>query len=61
MYDTLSREKGGVSDSRLHIYGTTNARVVDSSVFLIEPLGHLQTTAYAVAEKAADLIKAEWL
>lgn len=57
----LPREKGGVVDSRLRVYGTTNVRVVDASVFPIEPLGHLQSTVYAVAEKAADLIKADWL
>lgn len=57
----LPCEKGGVVDSRLRVYGTTNVRVVDASVFPIEPLGHLQSTVYAVAEKAADLIKADWL
>lgn len=56
----LPRDQGGVVDSRLRVYGTTNVRVVDASVFPIEPLGHLQSTAYTVAEKAADLIKADW-
>ncbi|CAN8100132.1 unnamed protein product [Discula destructiva] len=56
----LPREQGGVVDSRLRVYGTTNVRVVDASVFPIEPLGHLQSTVYAVAEKAADLIKEDW-
>ncbi|KAG8162847.1 hypothetical protein KVR01_007325 [Diaporthe batatas] len=56
----LPLEEGGVVDSRLRVYGTANIRVVDASVFPIEPLGHVQSTVYAVAEKAADLIKEDW-
>lgn len=56
----LPRKLGGVVDTRLRVYGTRNVRVVDASVFPLEPLGHLQSTVYAVAEKAADLIKADW-
>ncbi|TVY68843.1 Dehydrogenase citC [Lachnellula suecica] len=53
----LPREKGGVVDARLRVYGTENLRVVDSSVMPLIPRGNIQTTVYAVAEKAADLIK----
>lgn len=56
----LPREMGGVVDSRLRVCGTSNMRVVDASIFPMEPLGHLQSTVYAVAERAADLIKADW-
>lgn len=56
----LPRGEGGVVDSRLRLHGSANIRVVDASVFPIEPLGHVQSTAYAVAEKAADLIKEDW-
>lgn len=56
----LPREIGGVVDPELRVYGTKNVRVVDASVFPIEPLGHIQSTIYAVAEKAADMIKADW-
>lgn len=56
----LPREEGGVVDSRLRVHGSANIRVVDASVFPIEPLGHVQSTVYAVAEKAADLIKEDW-
>lgn len=56
----LPREEGGVVDSRLRVYGSANIRVVDASVFPIEPLGHVQSTVYAVAEKAADMIKEDW-
>ncbi|KKA26870.1 hypothetical protein TD95_005245 [Thielaviopsis punctulata] len=54
----LPQDKGGVVDAKLKVYGTKNVRVVDASVFPIEPLGNIQTTVYAVAEKAADMIKA---
>jgi choline dehydrogenase-like flavoprotein len=53
----MPKDIGGVIDSRLKIYETTNLRVVDTSIFPIEPLGHIQSTVYAVAEKAADIIK----
>lgn len=51
------KDKGGVVDSRLRVYGAKGLRVVDASIFPLEPCGNIQTTVYAVAEKAADLIK----
>jgi choline dehydrogenase-like flavoprotein len=51
---------GGVVDSRLKVHGTRNLRVVDASVFPMETAGNIQATVYAVAEKAADLIKEDW-
>ena len=53
----LPRSLGGVVDSTLTVYGTSNLRVVDTSIFPLIPGAHLQSVAYAVAEKAADLIK----
>ncbi|KAI0019251.1 hypothetical protein F4780DRAFT_793574 [Xylariomycetidae sp. FL0641] len=47
----------GVVDPRLRVHGVRGLRVVDASVFPLEPLGNIQTTVYAVAERAADLIK----
>lgn len=55
----MSREEGGVVDSRLRVYGTANLRVVDASVFPLLPRGNIQTSVYAVAEKAADMIREE--
>ncbi|RAL02814.1 GMC family oxidoreductase [Aspergillus ibericus CBS 121593] len=53
----LPREKGGVVDAELRVYGTKNVRVVDASVLPFQLSGHLTSTLYAVAEKAADLIR----
>lgn len=55
----LPREKGGVVDDHLRVYGVKGLRVVDASVFPLEPSGNLQSTVYAVAEKAADIIKGD--
>jgi choline dehydrogenase-like flavoprotein len=51
------RNQGGVVDDRLRVYGTKGLRVVDASVFPLQPAGNIQSVVYAVAEKAADLIK----
>jgi len=53
----LPRDKGGVVDEKLRVYGTTNLRVVDASVIPLIPRNNTMSTVYAVAEKAADVIK----
>jgi choline dehydrogenase-like flavoprotein len=53
----MPRELGGVVNERLVVHGTKNLRVIDASIFPLEPLGNIQMTVYAVAEKAADIIK----
>lgn len=53
----LPKEKGGVVDSNLKVYGTTNVRVVDASIFPTHVQGNIVSLVYAVAEKGADLIK----
>ncbi|RHZ62616.1 hypothetical protein CDV55_104573 [Aspergillus turcosus] len=55
----MPREMGGVVDTNLMVYGTANVRVVDASVFPFQVCGHLMSTLYAVAERAADIIKAQ--
>ncbi|KAJ6593509.1 alcohol oxidase [Mycena capillaripes] len=48
---------GGVVDNNLKVYHTTNIRVVDVSIIPLHVGAHLQATAYALGELAADLIK----
>ena len=55
----LPKAEGGVVDNNLKVYGTGNVRVVDASVMPIIPRANPQSTVYAVAERAADLIKAD--
>lgn len=54
----MSKEFGGVVDDGHKVYGTANVRVVDASVLPFQVSGHLTSTLYALAERAADLIKA---
>lgn len=56
----MPKELGGVVDSNLLVYGTQNVRVVDASVIPFQVCGHLTSTLYAVAERAADIIKARY-
>ncbi|KUI71888.1 Oxygen-dependent choline dehydrogenase [Cytospora mali] len=53
----LPKDKGGVVDSKLVVYRTENLRVVDASIFPLIPRGNILSSVYAVAEKAADIIK----
>lgn len=56
----LPENKRGVVDTRLRVYGVGGLRVVDASVFPMIPRGNTVSTVYAVAERAADLIKEDW-
>ncbi|KAI1169588.1 GMC oxidoreductase [Nemania sp. FL0916] len=55
----LPRELGGVVDEKLKVYGVRNLRVVDASIEPVLVGANTCQTTYAVAEKAADLIKAD--
>jgi choline dehydrogenase-like flavoprotein len=49
---------GGCVGSDLAVHGVKGLSIVDASIIPLIPATHLQATMYAVAEKAADLIKA---
>jgi choline dehydrogenase-like flavoprotein len=53
----LPEEHGGVVDPELKIYSVGKLSVIDASVIPYLPATHICTTVYAIAEKAADLIK----
>ncbi|KAJ7449019.1 alcohol oxidase, partial [Mycena galericulata] len=55
------RAAGGVVDAQLHVYGFAdvgNLRIADASMFPSIPAGHTAAPTMAVAEKAADMIRA---
>lgn len=55
----LPKDLGGVVDSRLRVYGSENLRVVDCSIIPLELSCNIQSVAYAIGEKAADIILSE--
>lgn len=57
----LPLELGGVVDSALRVYGVQGLRIVDSSMMPLVATANLQATVYGVAERAADLIKKDWV
>ena len=50
-----------VLDAELRVRGVKGLRVADTSVMPLLNQGHTQMPAYAIGEKAADLIKGEFL
>ncbi|TFK37403.1 alcohol oxidase [Crucibulum laeve] len=53
----LPKSKGGVVDAKLLVYGTSNVRVADASIYPIEFASHLGAPTYGVAEQAANIIR----
>ncbi|KAF2029006.1 choline dehydrogenase [Setomelanomma holmii] len=53
----MPEQHGGVVDPELQVYGVERLSIVDASVIPYLPATHICTTVYAIAEKAADLIK----
>jgi len=49
----------GVVDGELRVYGTENVRVCDTSIFPQIMAAHLMAPVVMVAEKCADMVKAE--
>lgn len=56
----MPRELGGVVSDRLIVHGTKNVRIIDASIFPMIVLSNMQSTVYAVAERASDLVKEDW-
>ncbi|KAF2834637.1 GMC oxidoreductase [Patellaria atrata CBS 101060] len=54
----VPREHGGVVDEDLLVYGTKKLSIIDSSIHPLLVGATTSMTVYAVAEKAADIIKA---
>jgi choline dehydrogenase-like flavoprotein len=54
----MPRERGGVVDAELRVYGTRNVRVVDASVMPFTTRANTMAAVYGIAEKAADIIMA---
>ncbi|KAI1761055.1 putative GMC oxidoreductase [Hypoxylon sp. FL1150] len=49
----------GVVDGKLKVFGVGSLRVIDASVIPVIPDCRIQNSVYAIAEKGADMIKAE--
>ncbi|KIY62258.1 GMC oxidoreductase [Cylindrobasidium torrendii FP15055 ss-10] len=56
----LPKASGGVIDPKLFVYGTSNVRIADSSIFPIDMSCHLEAPTIGVAEKAAEIIRAAY-
>lgn len=46
-----------MEDNELMVFGTKNLRLVDASILPTQVGGHLTSTLYALAERAADIDK----
>lgn len=56
----LPRNKGGVVDTNLLVYGSSNVRVIDASIMPLQISAHLMASTYGIAEKGADIIKKKY-
>ncbi|CBX96382.1 similar to choline dehydrogenase [Plenodomus lingam JN3] len=53
----MPEKYGGCVSDQLLVYGVRHLSVIDASIIPMIPATHLQATMYAIAEKAADIIK----
>lgn len=52
----LPQDLGGVVDTTLKVYGTSNVRVIDASVIPQAISGHPSAAVYALAERVSGII-----
>ncbi len=57
----LPRDAGGVVDPQLKVYGAKGLRVVDASIMPLHVRGNIASSVYALAERAADMIKQDFV
>lgn len=50
-----------VVDSKLRVLGVDNLRVIDASIMPYVTSGNINAAVYMIAERGADLIKANWI
>ncbi|PVF95344.1 alcohol oxidase [Serendipita vermifera] len=53
----MKKNQGGVVGPDLLVYGTKRLSIIDASIIPVCPSTHITSTMYALAEKAADIIK----
>jgi len=53
----LPLDLGGVVDANMRVYGLSNVRVTDSSIYPFAFAAHLQAPTYGLAELAAEIIR----
>ncbi|KAH6904199.1 hypothetical protein BKA70DRAFT_1432404 [Coprinopsis sp. MPI-PUGE-AT-0042] len=58
--DDARRTSYGVVNPDLRVKKVSGLRVVDASIMPHIPTGHTQAPVYAIAERAADIVKAHW-
>ncbi|KAG8746528.1 hypothetical protein FRC10_004662 [Ceratobasidium sp. 414] len=56
----LPRKDGGVVDTNLIVYGTSNVRVVDLSIVPFQVGGHTMNAAYGIAQRAYEILTGKY-